>query len=203
MAFRCAPARGGFFGGNLRIDCDTGTLTGVYRNGVFRLSHFSGARPLLVEATPLPDGSLDLVLNGKDKHRALRTEQARAANLPAPTGSFAHTSFVSGEPFRFSFPDLNGRTVSNIDARFDGKMVLVAISRSWCPNCHDEAPFLESLYRKYRQQGLELVALSFEEADQLRNPERLRAFIKQYGSGLHRTACLRTGAVAGEAAAGY
>jgi hypothetical protein len=37
------------------------------------------------------------------------------------------------------------------------------------------------MYDKYHAQGLEVVALSFEEADQLKNPTRLRAFIKEYG----------------------
>ena len=31
------------------------------------------------------------------------------------------------------------------DAQFRGKVVLVNISGSWCPNCHDEAPFLAAL----------------------------------------------------------
>jgi thiol-disulfide isomerase/thioredoxin len=59
--------------------------------------------------------------------------------------------------------------------------VLVVITGSWCPNCHDEAPFLEEMHAKYHNQGLEVVALSFEEADQLKDPTRLRAFIKEYG----------------------
>jgi thiol-disulfide isomerase/thioredoxin len=71
--------------------------------------------------------------------------------------------------------------VSESDPRFRGKVVLVNITGSWCPNCHDEAPFLAELYRKYRDQGLEIVALSFEEAEQLKDPARLRAFVKQYG----------------------
>jgi thiol-disulfide isomerase/thioredoxin len=58
--------------------------------------------------------------------------------------------------------------------------VVLAISGSWCPNCHDEAPFLEELYRAYREQGLEVVALSFEEAEQLKSLSRLRAFVKEY-----------------------
>ncbi len=71
--------------------------------------------------------------------------------------------------------------MSNSDARFRNKVVLIEITGSWCPNCHDEAPFLAALYNKYRGQGLEVVALSFEEAEQLANPTRLRAFIKEYG----------------------
>jgi thiol-disulfide isomerase/thioredoxin len=52
---------------------------------------------------------------------------------------------------------------------------------SWCPNCHDEAPFLAELYRKYQKQGLQVVSISFEDAEQLKNPTRLRAFVKAYG----------------------
>src|SRR5205807_1119640 len=59
-------------------------------------------------------------------------------------------------------------------------VVLVNISGSWCPNCHDEAPFLAELYRTYKLRGLEIVCLSFEEPEQLQNPSRLRAFIERY-----------------------
>jgi thiol-disulfide isomerase/thioredoxin len=166
----------------LRIDGDTGTLTGSYKDGNFLLSHFSGARPSIYEVTPQADGSLEILQNGKNKLIAYRPAEARAKGLPEPTNPDQHTRVRDpGEPFRFSFPDLNGKIVSETDPRFQGKVLVVNITGSWCPNCHDEAPFLEELYRKYRKQGFEIVALSFEEADQLANPERLRAFIRQYG----------------------
>jgi peroxiredoxin len=165
----------------LRVDGDTGLLTGDYRDGQFTLSHFSGARPSLMTLAPQPDGSLEVVQNGK-KLTAVRSEEARAEGLPAPDDPMLHTAMKdSNEPLRFSFPDLNGRTVANTDARFQGKVLLVAIGGSWCPNCHDEAPYLEELYRTYRAAGLEVVDLSFEEGDQLKDPARLRAFIQQYG----------------------
>jgi thiol-disulfide isomerase/thioredoxin len=81
---------------------------------------------------------------------------------------------------RFSFPDVTGRVVSDTDDRFEGKVVLVNITGSWCPNCH-EAPFLEELYWKYHGLGLEIVALDFEPAEQLETLSRVRAFIKRYG----------------------
>ncbi|MGA2136102.1 MAG: TlpA disulfide reductase family protein [Bryobacteraceae bacterium] len=169
----------------LRVDGDTGALTGSYRDGRFVLSHFSGARPALLVLTPSSDGTLAVTLSGfKDKKEliAVRPDVARAKGLPEPTDPEHHTTVKEvSEPLRFSFPDLNGHLVSNTDARFEGKVVLVNITGSWCPNCHDEAPFLAALYRQYRNQGVEIVALSFEEAEQLKNPERLRAFVKQYG----------------------
>jgi thiol-disulfide isomerase/thioredoxin len=166
----------------LRVDGDTGTLTGTYRDGKFVLSHFSGARPLRLELTPASDGTLSVVQNKDSPFTAVRADQARAKGLPQPSDPSRFTSVKDPtEPFRFSFPDLNGRVVSNTDEKFRGKVVLVSISGSWCPNCHDEAPFLGELYKKYRSRGLEIVSLSFEEEAQLKNPVRLRAFMKRYG----------------------
>ena len=169
----------------LRVDGDTGALTGSYKDGHFVLSHFSGGRPALMILKPAADGTLvvDMTdLHGKSQLTATRPDVARARGLPPPTDPDHHTTVKDiSEPFRFSAPDLSGKTVSNTDARFQGKVVLVNVTGSWCPNCHDEAPFLAELYRKYRSQGLEIVALSFEEEDQLKNPTRLRAFMKEYG----------------------
>jgi thiol-disulfide isomerase/thioredoxin len=166
----------------LRIDGDTGTLTGSFRNGKFSLSHFSGARPLRLELTPGADGALAVVQNTDAPLTALRAEQASAKGLPQPSDPTRFTSVKDPtEPFRFSFPDLDGKIVSNTDARFAGKVLIVAIGGSWCPNCHDETPFLVELYKKYKKQGLEIVELSFEEEAQIKNPVRVRAFNKRYG----------------------
>src|ERR1700691_1163807 len=169
----------------LRVDGDTGTLSGNYKAGKFALSHFTGERPLYVEVTPQPDGSLQLQIasfHDTQTRVALRSAEARARNLAPPDDPMQHTKVKDpSQPLRFSFPDLNGRIVSNTDDRFQGKVVLVNITGSWCPNCHDEAPFLEELYKKYHAQGLEIVALDFEQREQLQSLSRARAFIKRYG----------------------
>src|SRR5207249_4875190 len=127
----------------LRIDGDTGTLTGRYKDGKFVLSHFSGARPSLLEVTLQKDGSLDILQNAKNKYIAYRPAVARAKGLAEPTDPAQHTHMPNAtEPLRFSFADLNGKVVSNTDVRFQGKVVLVNVMGSWCPNCHDETPFL-------------------------------------------------------------
>jgi len=189
----------------LRVDGDTGTLTGTYKNGAFVLSHFSGARPSLFEVTPQKDGTLTIVQkalstkatpnpktgkiapsdsvspDGTRTYTATRSDDPRAASLPQPSDPTRFTSVKDpSQPLRFSFPDLQGHLVSNSDARFHGKVLLVNITGSWCPNCHDEAPFLVELYRTYHARGLEIVALSFEETEQLENLPRLRAFIDLY-----------------------
>ncbi|MGA1996113.1 MAG: TlpA disulfide reductase family protein [Bryobacteraceae bacterium] len=166
----------------LRVDGDTGAIEGRYKDGKFVLSHFDGARPLLLEVTPQADGTLALVENGRNGLTAVRSDNARAQGLPEPADPSRHTSVKDpSEPFHFSAPGLDGKLVSDRDARFRDKVVIVAISGSWCPNCHDEAPFLEELYRKYRSRGLEIVSLSFEQGEQVKDPVQLRAFIREYG----------------------
>ena len=170
----------------LRVDGDTGALTGVWHEGKLVLSHFDGARPALIEVTPGPGGTLQLVLHGThgtdENLTAYRTGDAKSKGLPEAADPLQHTGVANpSEPFQFSASDLQGHVVSSTDARFRGKVLVVDIAGSWCPNCHDEAPFLQQLYRKYHRKGLEIVTLSFEEKEQLADPTRLRAFIKNFG----------------------
>jgi thiol-disulfide isomerase/thioredoxin len=169
----------------LRVDGDTGTLSGNFKDGKFFLSHFTGERPFYVEVTPQSDGNLQLqIASFRDTQTlvALRPTDARAKNLAPPDDPTEHTKMKDpSQPLRFSFPDVTGHIVSNADDRFQGKVVLVNITGSWCPNCHDEAPFLEELYRKYHSLGLEIVALDFEPTEQLKSLSRVRAFIQRYG----------------------
>lgn len=170
----------------LRVDGDTGALQGTFNDGKFVFYHFDGARAAILEIIPKPDATLDVTLKGfhnPGKHfTAVRIEEAKAKGLPEPTDPDDQTRIKDpSEPFRFSFPDLNGKLVSNTDEQFRGKVVIVNVTGSWCPNCHDEAPFLVELYRKYHSRGLEIVALDFEEEQQRKDPTRLQAFIRKYG----------------------
>jgi peroxiredoxin len=82
----------------------------------------------------------------------------------------------------FAFPDLAGNTVRSDDAAFRGKVLIVALAGSWCPNCHDEAAFLEPLYREYRGKGVEIVSLMFEHfGDFPQAAEATRRFRQHYG----------------------
>ena len=167
----------------LRVDGDTGALAGTFRNGKFIVSHFSGARPLVLELTPQKDGSLEIVRNRTEKMIAVKAADAKLKDVPEPTDPSKHSSVKDPtEPFKFAFPDITGKTVSSTDARFRGKVLIVGIGGSWCPNCHDEAPFLSELSKKYRDKGLEIVELSFEEdAQKAKGFPRLLAFNKRYG----------------------
>jgi thiol-disulfide isomerase/thioredoxin len=170
----------------LRIDGDTGALTGQWRDGKLTLSDFTGDNGLVLDVIPSADGALTLTLRspfaGTDTLTGYRPDDARARNVADPSDPMTHTGVKDpNEPFAFSFPDIDGHLVSNTDPRFKGKVLIVAVSGSWCPNCHDEAPFLEEMYREYRSRGLEVVTLDFEEREQMESLARLHAFIRRYG----------------------
>jgi len=171
----------------LRVDGDTGALTGGWQDGKFVASHFDGSRPVLAEITPQNDGTLRVEAHAfpydeKIVLTAYRPEAARAKGLPEPANYTTHTTVRDPkEVFAYSFPDIHGNLVTNDDPRFKGKVVLAIVTGTWCPNCHDEARYLVQLYNQYHSKGLEIVALDFEEADQAKSLTRVNAFIKQYG----------------------
>jgi thiol-disulfide isomerase/thioredoxin len=165
----------------LRVDGDSGAATGSYDGRRFVLGHFSGVRPLRLELTPQSDGSLAVEIDSYDMYVAVRADEARARGLPAPADPGQVERLRDPQaPFAFSFPDIDGRLVATTDARFRHKALVVSIGGSWCPGCHDEMPFLVQLFRKYRERGLEVLFLAFEEGQQLKSLERLRAFVARY-----------------------
>jgi thiol-disulfide isomerase/thioredoxin len=147
------------------------------------LSHFSGARPLLLEVTARPDGTLSLRQNGQVELEAARADAPAAAAIGVPTDPALHTRMKDPtERFRFSFPDLQGRIVSDTDAAFRDKVLLVNISGSWCPNCHDEAMFLVPFYKEYQPKGVEIIALMFERHGEFeRAAQAVRGYRKDLG----------------------
>lgn len=156
------------------------TPTGDYRfldgevvGDTLHLSTFDGSHAFLFKADEV-DGELHGDFwSGTAWHESWVARRNEDAALP---DAYSLTRFV-GDEFSFEFPDTTGKMVSFDDPRFAGKVVLIAMAGSWCPNCHDEAEFLAPFYKKYRDQGLEVVGLMFEHLDQFEDAaKQVRAF---------------------------
>jgi thiol-disulfide isomerase/thioredoxin len=169
-------------GAILKTSGDSGELTGRWNGNTLTLSHFDGDRPLLMEAKPNPDGTLAITLDHRFTYKAARTNEARAKGLPDPPDPTRFTNVKDpSEPFHFSGLALDGRRVSDADPQFRGKAVILSIGGTWCPNCHDEFPFLVELYNQFHARGLEVVGLSFElNPDLAHSKSRVLAFMKRY-----------------------
>ena len=186
-----SPARGEFQqeAGSSRV---TGTfltptgddryLDGSFEKGLLRLSTFDGAHAFLFQARATADGTLSGDSWSRDSHNATWTASRSAdaeAALPDGWKDVALTNDAGR--FAFRFPDLAGRPTSPTDDRFRGKVVLVNIFGSWCPNCNDEAPLLAAWDRKYRGQGLAIIGLAFElTGNAARDREMVTRFAKRH-----------------------
>ena len=136
-------------------------LAGQVHGNELYLSTFDGAHAFLYKAVLNADGTLKGDFwSGLKSHETFVAKRDANAHL---VDAYTYTKMKRGEKhFDFSFPDLSGNTVTSNDAKFKGKVLIVALAGSWCPNCHDEAAFLEPLYRDYRDKGVEVVSLMFE-----------------------------------------
>lgn len=144
------------------------TQTGDYRylggtmyGNEMRLSTFDGAHAFLFTATFGEDGQL---LGQFWSGNASIESWIGTRNPDAKLADPASLTYLNPgyERFEFSFPDLDGNTVSLDDAQFDGKVVVVTLAGSWCPNCHDEAALMTQLQKRYNDKGVEIVALMYE-----------------------------------------
>jgi peroxiredoxin len=66
----------------------------------------------------------------------------------------------------FTLTDLEGNSWTRSSLK--GKVVLVNFWATWCPPCRKEMPDLESLYQKYKAQGLVILAISDEDSSKVK-----------------------------------
>ncbi|MCC6341444.1 MAG: TlpA family protein disulfide reductase [Bryobacterales bacterium] len=161
------------------VSGDYGMHTGFVDGNRILLTHFDGIRATILDAR-ISDGRLVGTLKGSVSAMVTGRRPDKTGGRELNSNSLT-TMKNPREAFRFSYPDLEGRVVSSTDASFRGKAVVISISGSWCPNCHDEAVVLRMLYDRYHAKGLEIVALGFEyTGEKERDLRQLRLFAEKY-----------------------
>jgi thiol-disulfide isomerase/thioredoxin len=139
---------------------DYGRFWGMTGADSFAMGHFDGSFVYLLTGR-LEGDTLRGIF-----HAGLRTQTpwqaVRSTGQPHLKSSTEITQADTANPFRFAFRNLEGRLVRSEDPRFRGKVVLLDIFGSWCPTCHEAAPDLVRLYRRYHGRGLEIVGLAYE-----------------------------------------
>jgi peroxiredoxin len=170
------------FGTFLTPNADHRYLAGHIRGDQFHLSTFDGAHAFVFSGEISADGAIANAdfWSGTNWHQKWSADRNELAALP---DAFSRTYLKPGyERFEFSFPDQDGKPVSFSDEKYAGKVVLVTIAGTWCPNCNDEARFLAPFYQEHRDQGLEVVALMFEHFDRFEAAAaQVRAFREKFG----------------------
>ena len=103
-----------------------------------------------VAAAGAATGGLPALSLAQEPPGAVPVGEARAPALPKPGTSL----------FLRAVKLLDGSTFN--PHRADGKVLVVYWWASWCPFCAVQSPHIEALWRKNRDRGLEVLALSID-----------------------------------------
>jgi peroxiredoxin len=146
-------------------------LAGEVDGRDIHLSTFDGAHAFVFSATALEDGRLaGDFWSGTRWHERWVARRNFDAALP---DAFSLTHLKVGyDRLAFSFPDLDGKFVSLADEKYAGKVVLVSLAGTWCPNCADEAEFLARFHHENRDRGLEVIMLLYEHFEEFARAAR-------------------------------
>ena len=166
------------------------TTTGDYRylagqadGSEIHLSTFDGSHAFLFNGqfhndTGIGD-TIDSItgdyFSGKTSHETWTATLDPTAKLP---DADTLTYLKKGEHrLSFKFPSIvPGASISPTDAKYRGKVLVVQVLGSWCPNCMDESNFLAPWYEKNKQRGVEIIGLGYE-----RSPEYDKAAARLRG----------------------
>ncbi len=154
---------------NGRVTGTFRTTTGDYRylDGVMdgdslKLSAFDGAHAFLFTGKVADSVINGTFYSGNHFKEPFIAKRNSIYELPSPDSlTFLNEGY---EKLAFSFPDSSGNMVSLEDERFKGKVVIVQIMGTWCPNCLDETKFLVEYTKKNSSEDLEIIGLAFEYA---------------------------------------
>jgi thiol-disulfide isomerase/thioredoxin len=185
-----APAhftlRGDYVQGTIApVSGDYGLLDGTLRNGELHLSRFDGIHALRLDGRLVSPDRLEGVFHVAPGH-PLTFVATRTGAASTGFDEAEHLTTVAdpSEALRFRGLDATGATITQDDPRFRNKVVLLDVFGTWCPNCHDEAPLLESLYARFHERGLEVVGLSYEYVDdRARSLRLIDVYRRKYSIG--------------------
>ena len=96
------------------------------------------------------------------------------ADVQLPPGVDIEKAEVGFKAPAFTVRSLKGHRVQLADHK--GKVVILNLWATWCGPCRVEMPGMENLYRRYRSQGLEILAVSLDKG----STEKVQKFADEY-----------------------
>ena len=170
-------------------------LSGQVSGQDFRVSTFDGSHAFLFTAHNGPKEPVDITkeyapntlfgdfYSGQAGHETWTAVPDPKAKLP---DADTLTYLKKGESrLNFKFPNvLEGGSVSPTDPKYRGKVVVLQILGSWCPNCMDETNFLAPWYEKNKARGVEIIGLGYERSGDYKvSAAKLRSMRERFKIG--------------------
>jgi thiol-disulfide isomerase/thioredoxin len=71
------------------------------------------------------------------------------------------------EVFSFQAMDLQGNMKTFGAEDWKGKLSIIQLMGTWCPNCTDEGKLMAAMHKKYNAKGLQIIPVAFERSDDI------------------------------------
>lgn len=105
-----------------------------------------------------------------------------AASAPAETaGSTA--AAPSAEVVEVNMGDMPPAAFARMIEARRGHVVLVDFWATWCVPCRRDFPHTVEMYKKYHDQGLEVIAISMDDPNEVESRTAAREFLQEQGAG--------------------
>ncbi|MFC0298351.1 TlpA disulfide reductase family protein [Geobacillus jurassicus] len=101
---------------------------------------------------------------------------------PVEDGTQHESEIVEGIEVGNQAPDFALRTLDGKEVRLSdlrGKRVIVNMWATWCPPCRAEMPDMQKFYERYKDEGVEIVAVNLTQSE--KQLEQVARFIQEYG----------------------
>ncbi|MBP8725822.1 MAG: TlpA family protein disulfide reductase [Saprospiraceae bacterium] len=145
-------------------------LSGDIDGDYMKLSCFDGAHAFLFTAEIGADTLTGIFYSGVHYQTNWHGTKVERGILRNPDSLSLPSD---GRAFEFGFETPEGSTIHFSDSAYAGKIKIVQILGSWCPNCMDEAVFLKEYFARNPDPEIAIVGLAFE-----RYPEREKAMAR-------------------------
>ncbi|ANM29870.1 hypothetical protein ABI59_10205 [Acidobacteria bacterium Mor1] len=153
-------------------------LAGSFAGNKLRLSCFDFAHAFLFHADLTDDGMRGDFWSRDSWHETWEAVRDDAATLPDGFGMTVWNEQVALGDLTYPNLDLEPTAISSLT----GKVTVLEVFGSWCPNCNDAIRHMIDLEQAYGDRGLEVVGLAFElTGDAERDAAQVRRFNDYHG----------------------
>jgi thiol-disulfide isomerase/thioredoxin len=150
----------GFYGSILTESGDYRFLQGNVVDKTLWMSTFDGIHAYVFKAQIARDGSL------RGHHFSGKKYAAPFTAQPSETFSLRDPETIArmkpGARISAVLPEWNTGESIDLGGLIRGKVAVLQIMGSWCPNCMDETRMMVDFHRNWAPKGVEFVAVAFE-----------------------------------------
>lgn len=118
---------------------------------------------------------INFTVNKKDEaNESKSVEVTKSESTQNAEGKDADVQYAAPD---FELTTLNGEKVILSD--YQGKKVILNFWATWCPPCKAEMPHMQKFYEKYKDQGVEILAVNLTSQD--KGVDKVKAFVEENG----------------------